>query len=121
MDRYYESTQPQHLHGSLAANRLTSRSQALLWNCAPWHPSETKQHDWQSPAERLNQHRDHENWLQNLLVSASCGGYYYRQISHDQSRSGNNEATHAFARTAAARSAFQYCYRKTNRLFSFGA
>ena len=82
MDRYYESTQ--HLHGSLAASRLTSRSQALLWNFAPWHPSATKQHGWQSPAERLNQHRYHEYLLENLLVSASCGGYRYKQLPHDQ-------------------------------------
>jgi hypothetical protein len=30
---------------------------------------------WQSPAERLNQHRYHDNWLHNLLVSASLAGY----------------------------------------------
>ncbi len=30
---------------------------------------------WRSPAERLNQHRYHDDWLQNLLVSASLGGY----------------------------------------------
>ena len=73
MNRYYDSTQ--HLHGSPAARRLTSRSQALLWNFAPWHPSETRQQGWQCPAERLNQHQYHAQWLQNLLISASCGGY----------------------------------------------
>ena len=73
MNRYYDSTQ--HLHGSSAASRLTSRSQALLWNFAPWHPSETRQQGWQSPAERLNTHRYHADWLQNLLISASCAGY----------------------------------------------
>jgi hypothetical protein len=73
MNRYYDSTQ--HLHGSAGASRLTSRSQALLWNFTPWHPSQTRRLNWQSPAERLNQHRYHDEWLQNLVISASCGGY----------------------------------------------
>jgi hypothetical protein len=30
---------------------------------------------WKSPAERLNGHRYHDDWLQNLLVSTSLGGY----------------------------------------------
>jgi hypothetical protein len=30
---------------------------------------------WHSPAERLNQHHYHDNWLHNLLVSASLTGY----------------------------------------------
>jgi len=77
MDRYYSSTQ--HLHGSLTAIRLTSRSQALLWNFTPWHPSITRRDGWQSPAERLNKYRYHNDWLQNLLISASCGGYRYKQ------------------------------------------
>lgn len=74
MNRYYDSTQ--HLHGKGLTSHLTTRSQALLWNFSPWHPSETRRHDgWQSPAENLNRHRYHDEWLQNLLISASCGGY----------------------------------------------
>ena len=73
MNRYYDSTQ--HLHGGATASRLTCRSQALLWNFTSWHPSQTRRLGWQSPAERLNQHRYHDQWLQNLLISASCGGY----------------------------------------------
>ncbi|MFT5324501.1 MAG: hypothetical protein ACI8P0_002363, partial [Planctomycetaceae bacterium] len=30
-------------------------------------------------AERLNKYRYHNDWLQNLLISASCGGYRYKQ------------------------------------------
>ena len=30
---------------------------------------------WRCPAERLNQRRYHDCWLQNLLISASLGGY----------------------------------------------
>jgi hypothetical protein len=66
----------QHLHGSRAACRLHCRAWALLWNFAPWHPATTRaNHDWRCPAERLNQHRYHDCWLQNLLISASLGGY----------------------------------------------
>ena len=74
MNRYFFDGQ--HLHGSLAASRLHSRGWALLWNFAPWHPAVARKHDgWRSPAEQLNQHRYHDCWLQNLLISASLGGY----------------------------------------------
>ncbi len=66
----------QHLHGSRAACRWHGRAWAWLWNFSPWHPATTrKNEDWRCPAERLNQHRYHACWLQNLLISASLGGY----------------------------------------------
>jgi hypothetical protein len=74
MNRYFDHGQ--HLHGSRRACREHCRAWALLWNFAPWHPATArKNHDWRSPAERLNRHRYHECWLQNLLISASLGGY----------------------------------------------
>jgi hypothetical protein len=74
MNRYFDHGQ--HLHGSREACRWHCRAWALLWNFAPWHPATArKNHDWRSPAERLNRHRYHECWLQNLLISASLGGY----------------------------------------------
>jgi hypothetical protein len=74
MNRYFDHGQ--HLHGSRAACRLHCRAWALLWNFAPWHPATTQRNkDWRCPSERLNQHRYHEDWLQNLLISASLGGY----------------------------------------------
>jgi hypothetical protein len=74
MNRYFDHGQ--HLHGSLGACRLHCRAWALLWNFAPWHPATTRENKgWQCPAERLNRHRYHDSWLQNLLVSASLGGY----------------------------------------------
>lgn len=74
MNRYFD--QGQHLHGSRQACRSHCRAWALLWNFAPWHPATTrKNHGWRCPAERLNRHRYHECWLQNLLISASLGGY----------------------------------------------
>jgi hypothetical protein len=70
MNRYFDHGQ--HLHGSLEACRLHCRAWALLWNFAPWHPATARENqDWRSPAERLNQHRYHDCWLQNLLISAS--------------------------------------------------
>jgi hypothetical protein len=74
MNRYFD--QGQHLHGSREACRLHCRAWALLWNFAPWHPATARENnDWRCPAERLNRHRYHDCWLQNLLISASLGGF----------------------------------------------
>jgi hypothetical protein len=74
MNRYFDHGQ--HLHGSRQASRLHCRAWALLSNFTPWHPATTrKNRGWRSPAERLNQHRYHDCWLQDLLISASLGGY----------------------------------------------
>jgi len=74
MNRYFDDGG--HLHGSHAAcDQQHCRAWALLHNFTPWHPATSQENDgWQSPAERLNHHRYHENWLHNLLVSASLGG-----------------------------------------------
>lgn len=78
MNRVY--TDGQGFHGKGSASRLRCRSFALLWNFAPWSPSAKRANDnWQSPAERLNQHQYHKSWLQNLYISASCGGYRHPQ------------------------------------------
>lgn len=74
MNRYFDNGQ--HLHGSLSSSQLHSRSWALLYNFTPWCPATTRDNGgWTSPAERLNKHRYSGDWLQNLLVSASLGGY----------------------------------------------
>jgi len=66
----------QHLHGSHEACRRHCRAWALLWNFRPWHPATTRKNQgWRCPAERLNRHRYHDGWLQNLSISASLGGY----------------------------------------------
>jgi hypothetical protein len=73
MNRYYDDGQ--HLHGSQQASERHCRAWALLFNFRPWGPEAARQNDpWKSPAERLNQHRYHDNWLENLLVSASLAG-----------------------------------------------
>jgi hypothetical protein len=78
MNRYLDAGQ--HLHGSAEASRLHCRAWGLLGNFAPWSPATTRANaGWRCPAERLNRHRYHESWLQNLLVSASLGGYRRQQ------------------------------------------
>jgi hypothetical protein len=67
----------QNLHGSDQASQRHSRAWALLHNFAPWSPqAQRADGHWRSPAERLNQYRYHDNWLHNLLVSASLAGYH---------------------------------------------
>jgi hypothetical protein len=74
MRRYFG--QGQHLHGSPEAAGRHARAWALLQNFRPWGKEAVKASGgWHSPAERLNGHRYQDDWLQNLLVSASLGGY----------------------------------------------
>ncbi|MBF0351488.1 MAG: hypothetical protein HQM11_10685 [SAR324 cluster bacterium] len=74
MDRHLFSTQ--YFHGNLSSAELSIRGWALLHNFTPSNPNTVKHHKGaQSPAERLNQFRYHDSWLQNLLISASLGGY----------------------------------------------
>ena len=74
MNRYFDGGQ--HLHGSLEAAERHCRAWALLYNFLPWSPATTRANNGRHcPAERLNQHRYHDNWLENLLVSASLAGF----------------------------------------------
>lgn len=74
MNRYFDDGQ--HLHGGAAACDRHCRAWALLYNFRPWHPATARANGgWRSPAERLNGHRYHDDWLQNLLISASLGGF----------------------------------------------
>jgi hypothetical protein len=66
----------QHLHGSVGAAERGLRGWALILNFAPSCPEVVRESPGlRSPAERLNGKRYHTEWLQNLLVSASLGGY----------------------------------------------
>jgi hypothetical protein len=77
MNRYFDSGQ--HLHGGKQACERHVRAWALLSNFRPWHKAVAKSNgDRRCPAERLNRHRYHDDWLQNLLASASLGGYRRR-------------------------------------------
>ena len=66
----------QYFHGNMKSANLNIRAWALIHNFAPFNPRTIELNNGcQSPAERLNGFRYHSNWLQNLLVSASLGGY----------------------------------------------
>jgi hypothetical protein len=74
MNRYFFNCQ--HLHGKGKSTTRHIRGWVLISNFAPWNPAVIKTNaGWQSPAERLNKHRYHSNWLQNLMISASMAGY----------------------------------------------
>lgn len=65
-----------YFHGSISAAELGVRGWALINNFAPSNPTTIKKHGGLiSPAERLNGFAYHHNWLHNLLISASLGGY----------------------------------------------
>jgi hypothetical protein len=66
----------QHLHGTTGAAEQGLRGWALIYNFAPSCPETVRESaGLRSPAERLNGKRYHDEWLQNLLISASLGGY----------------------------------------------
>jgi hypothetical protein len=66
----------QHLHGTTVAAGQGLRGWALIHNFAPSCPETVRDSPGlRSPAERLNGMRYHAEWLQNLLISASLGGY----------------------------------------------
>jgi hypothetical protein len=74
MNRYFDDGQ--HLHGGEEACERHCRAWALLFNFRPWNPATARANGgWRSPAERVNKHRYHDNWLHNLLVSASLAGF----------------------------------------------
>ena len=72
--RFYESAPGAILVAQAA--ELSIRGWTLIQNFAPYIPQTIKKLiGSKSPAERLNQSRYHDNWLHNLLISASLGGY----------------------------------------------
>jgi hypothetical protein len=65
----------QYFHGTLTSGQQRVRAWAILWNFCPSSPITVKKHGGQlSPAERLNAKRYADNWLENLLTSASMNG-----------------------------------------------
>ena len=74
MDRHLFNTQ--YFQGKRASAELNIRGWTLINNFAPSNPLTVKKYaGLKSPAERLNDFCYQENWLQNLLVSASLGGF----------------------------------------------
>ncbi len=73
MDRCFYSGK--YFHGHLMTAEYAVRGWALLHNFLPYCPRALCASEYQSPAHQLNGFVYHDNWLQNLLVSASMGGY----------------------------------------------
>lgn len=73
MDRFLFSAQ--YFHGDIESANASLRAWALIHNFAPFNPHTAKKKNFRSRAEVLNRFRYHDCWLQNLLISASLGGY----------------------------------------------
>lgn len=73
LTRYLESCRA--FHGHLLSAEYGSRAWALLHNFQPYCPRARVAQRYQSPAHKLNGFVYHDNWLHNLLISASLGGY----------------------------------------------
>jgi len=74
MDRHLFAAQ--YFHGNLGSGNLSIRGWVLIQNFAPFNPRTIEMTNGVgSPAEKLNGFTYHSSWLQNLLVSASLGGY----------------------------------------------
>lgn len=73
MDRCLYSAQ--YFHGHLMTAEYKVRAWALLHNFQPYCPRAPVAAKYQSPAPKLNGFVYHHNWLQNLLVSSSMGGF----------------------------------------------
>jgi hypothetical protein len=73
MNRYLDSCK--YYHGHLMSAEYGIRAWALLHNYWPYCPRAKVTDQYQSPAHKLNGQVYHDNWLHNLLISASMGGY----------------------------------------------
>ena len=73
MDRALYSRQ--YFHGHLMSAEYAIRTWTLFHNFHPYCPRAEISKQYLSPAHRLNGFVYHENWLQNLLISTSMGGF----------------------------------------------
>jgi len=72
------ATAAQMFRGSLKRTTQNFRAFALLCNFTPSCPMVSRASpELPSPAARVNGFVYHQNWLHNLLISASLGGYRY--------------------------------------------
>jgi hypothetical protein len=72
MDRYLFMMR--YFHGHLHSAELAIRAWALAQNFLPYCSRSKQREHFVSPAHRLNAMLYRDNWLENLLVSASLGG-----------------------------------------------
>lgn len=73
LDHYLDSCK--YFHGHLMSGEYSCRSWALLHNFQPYCPRAPVAQTYKSSAHRINGFVYHDNWLHNLLISASMGGY----------------------------------------------
>jgi len=71
-DRYLYSNK--YFHGHSISSEYSVRAWALLYNFHPYCPRSTVSLKYKSPAHKLNGFFYNDNWLHNLLISASMGG-----------------------------------------------
>lgn len=69
MDRYLFMMR--YFHGHLDSAELSIRAWALAQNFLPYCSRSEQAQTFKSPAHKLNNTTYHDNWLQNLLISAS--------------------------------------------------
>ena len=69
MDRYLFMMR--YFHGHLDSAELSIRAWALAQNFLPYCSRTAQYKSFSSPAHQLNKSTYHDNWLQNLLISAS--------------------------------------------------
>lgn len=62
------------LHGHQTTSELRLRGWALLNNFRPFAKRAGTKREFDSPAHRINKKKYHNNWLQNLMISASLAG-----------------------------------------------
>jgi hypothetical protein len=72
-DRYIYSCK--YFHGHILSAEYNVRAWALLYNFRPYCPRSKISAKFKSPAHKLNGFTYNDNWLQNLIVSASMGGF----------------------------------------------
>jgi len=65
-----------YFHGTYDSASLYARAMALLWNFHPYdRRTQRKYGIGASPFEQLNGLRYHDNWLENMMIAASIGGW----------------------------------------------
>ena len=76
LDRFLYSNK--YFHGHLPSSQYSVRSWAILHNFLPYSPRYQFRGSFLSPAHKFNGFVYHRNWLKNLIVSASMGGFRYQ-------------------------------------------
>ncbi len=64
------------IHGNHLASELRLRGWALMRNFVPYARRSGVTREYTSPANKLNQHNYHDNWLENLQIPASMNGIH---------------------------------------------